>query len=538
MDHNTSNDDEIRRLAECGLDPNKLRHGKRLGMQQNTRSIGDHSIKGGYKNVDILRFARVSATYRMLAILTFTLRHATSQPGIADPYVNRPIDLSTFHGFLILMSDGLYEAYEAWTRRPDRINEDIAHLVAQELTKCPDLKMVAQNVVDKVRHLYRKTCKQDRRSGRLDDITLVVKSLIRPIVRTQSEVFRHHHHPQMDVPPTAPITDKQFQFSRPQAPSYGPPAPANTPRQPPYWGQQSYPNPPPPASDYSAGGFRQPNPFYLQQPDQRASQPYPRDYQDGDPGRGGAPYYTSGPPPPSTGNQQYHPSMSTPGDVQHGHGGGGGYPPPVSNAGDRGGYREPPPTTGYHHPTANQPPPSIHHTRQGSDHNRDEHTPRKYENVPQQNTTVKVAKPPAPDPPKDEVSPPPLPPRNRAEEEEEEENQRMYGWQNAQETPPKHPPELEVHKEESPPKDLQRELQYPPQDEPEILVEGEEPGGDNASNGAAGVVFYDEEYYDEEPAVVKEDDPPADGSGTIQPYIKFNDHFPVDLSWSDIKIAT
>ena len=55
VDHNTSNEEELRRLAKCGLDPVKIRQVKRLGMQQNTRSIGDHAIKGGYPNVDVLK---------------------------------------------------------------------------------------------------------------------------------------------------------------------------------------------------------------------------------------------------------------------------------------------------------------------------------------------------------------------------------------------------------------------------------------------------------------------------------------------------
>ena len=55
VDHNTGNEEEIRRLEGCGLDPNALRRAKRLGMQQNTRSIGDYSIKGGYTSVDIIR---------------------------------------------------------------------------------------------------------------------------------------------------------------------------------------------------------------------------------------------------------------------------------------------------------------------------------------------------------------------------------------------------------------------------------------------------------------------------------------------------
>ena len=56
VDHKTSNEDELRRLEDCGLNPNELRRHKRLGIQQNTRSIGDHSIKGGYKDIDVIRY--------------------------------------------------------------------------------------------------------------------------------------------------------------------------------------------------------------------------------------------------------------------------------------------------------------------------------------------------------------------------------------------------------------------------------------------------------------------------------------------------
>ncbi len=54
MDHNTENESELTRLAEVGLDPHTLRRYKRLGTQQNTRSIGDYSIKGGYKDIDTI----------------------------------------------------------------------------------------------------------------------------------------------------------------------------------------------------------------------------------------------------------------------------------------------------------------------------------------------------------------------------------------------------------------------------------------------------------------------------------------------------
>ena len=54
-DHNTKNEKEIERLVRCGLDEVRLRSSGRLGVHQNTRSIGDYSIKGGFKDHDILR---------------------------------------------------------------------------------------------------------------------------------------------------------------------------------------------------------------------------------------------------------------------------------------------------------------------------------------------------------------------------------------------------------------------------------------------------------------------------------------------------
>lgn len=98
------------------------------------------------------------------------------EPGTAEPYVCEPIDLTNFRGFLVLMSDGLYEAYEAWTRRPSMVNQDIAHLIAKELKHTADISIVAQNVVEKVKNLFRTTCQKDQRSGRLDDITLIVRN--------------------------------------------------------------------------------------------------------------------------------------------------------------------------------------------------------------------------------------------------------------------------------------------------------------------------------------------------------------------------
>ena len=53
-DHCIKNKQELERLVALGLDRTQLRRSRRLGMCNTTRSIGDYSIKGGYKDVDVL----------------------------------------------------------------------------------------------------------------------------------------------------------------------------------------------------------------------------------------------------------------------------------------------------------------------------------------------------------------------------------------------------------------------------------------------------------------------------------------------------
>ena len=55
-DHGIENEQELERLMALGLDREQLKKSGRLGTQVNTRSIGDYSIKGGYRDVDVLRY--------------------------------------------------------------------------------------------------------------------------------------------------------------------------------------------------------------------------------------------------------------------------------------------------------------------------------------------------------------------------------------------------------------------------------------------------------------------------------------------------
>ena len=54
VDHSINNEQELERLTSLGLDREQLKKSGRLGTQENTRSIGDYILKGGYKDMDIL----------------------------------------------------------------------------------------------------------------------------------------------------------------------------------------------------------------------------------------------------------------------------------------------------------------------------------------------------------------------------------------------------------------------------------------------------------------------------------------------------
>lgn len=55
VDHDLGNAAELARLSALGLDAEVLQARGRIGEHQYTRTLGDYTIKAGYKEVDYLR---------------------------------------------------------------------------------------------------------------------------------------------------------------------------------------------------------------------------------------------------------------------------------------------------------------------------------------------------------------------------------------------------------------------------------------------------------------------------------------------------
>ncbi|XP_067671924.1 TGF-beta-activated kinase 1 and MAP3K7-binding protein 1-like [Haliotis asinina] len=160
-DHTLNDELEQRRITKLGLDVERLKQLRKIGNSDNTRCIGDYHVKGGYKDIDILR-------------------NATSEPVIAEPHLEGGVQLSDNTCFLIIMSDGLYQALQDATGT-EKVNVEITSMVLQEFGNQSTLNGVAQAVVDKVVRIhhdtymtaqgYRKQLCQKR-----DDITLLVRN--------------------------------------------------------------------------------------------------------------------------------------------------------------------------------------------------------------------------------------------------------------------------------------------------------------------------------------------------------------------------
>ena len=122
---------------------------------------------------------------------------AREEPGIADPFINGPWPITNLqNGFLLLMSDGLYEAYGTYIEsgNPQEVHEGIAALVVEEMNQRGSVSDVAQATVNRVRALVR-TCPG---SPRLDDITLIIRNFnhkLHMAEQVDTPIVEHRHLP-------------------------------------------------------------------------------------------------------------------------------------------------------------------------------------------------------------------------------------------------------------------------------------------------------------------------------------------------------
>lgn len=127
------------------------------------------------------------------------------EPGTAEPFISHPpIDITIIRGFLLLMSDGLYDAYATTTNSMHTVNHDIACLVQRHMDHMHDINEIAQKVIAETVSNFRAMVQRGQKVARMDDITLVIRNLGYPLGQLSGIV-------------TAPATLKNpFNFSQSQ----------------------------------------------------------------------------------------------------------------------------------------------------------------------------------------------------------------------------------------------------------------------------------------------------------------------------------
>ncbi|XP_058258856.1 TGF-beta-activated kinase 1 and MAP3K7-binding protein 1 isoform X2 [Hemibagrus wyckioides] len=161
--HTTDNEDELARLAQLGLDPNRLRQTGTITGQSSLRRIGDYKVKFSYTDIDVLSAAK-------------------SKPIVAEPEIHGGQSLDGVTGFLLLMSEGLIKALEA-AHGPEQANQEMVAMVSAELAQQGNVEAAAQSVVERVKRLHHDAYARQRavQCSRHEDMTLLIRTINYPL---------------------------------------------------------------------------------------------------------------------------------------------------------------------------------------------------------------------------------------------------------------------------------------------------------------------------------------------------------------------
>ncbi|XP_072933635.1 TGF-beta-activated kinase 1 and MAP3K7-binding protein 1-like [Epargyreus clarus] len=138
-EHAPTNEDELLRLAQLGLDVDKLRNAQYLGNQTGTRCLGNYLVKGLYK-----AFPTISA--------------ATSEPVVATPEIHGPIMLDESCRFLVLVSSGVYKRIQEVKGCSEQTNKQLAQIIVENFRKQSDFKKVSHAVLQEIEEEFMAYC--------------------------------------------------------------------------------------------------------------------------------------------------------------------------------------------------------------------------------------------------------------------------------------------------------------------------------------------------------------------------------------------
>ncbi|XP_063389291.1 TGF-beta-activated kinase 1 and MAP3K7-binding protein 1-like [Cydia fagiglandana] len=182
-DHSLSNEDELLRLRQLGLDTNKLRNGMYVGNQAGTRCLGNYLVKGLHRAFPWLSSARAA-------------------PVAAAPELHGPVALDDSCRFLVLVSSGVYKRIAEVKGSSEQANKQLAQIIVENFRSQTDFKKVSQSALDEIEQEFVSYCVKNNLTPKSNThMTLLIRNFNFIQIDPEPSLVPKHQNPSVRFNP-------------------------------------------------------------------------------------------------------------------------------------------------------------------------------------------------------------------------------------------------------------------------------------------------------------------------------------------------
>ncbi|XP_063541770.1 TGF-beta-activated kinase 1 and MAP3K7-binding protein 1-like [Cydia strobilella] len=182
-DHSLSNEDELLRLRQLGLDTNKLRNGMYVGNQAGTRCLGNYLVKGLYKAFPLLGAARAA-------------------PVAPAPELHGPVTLDDSCRFLVLVSSGVYKRIAEVKGSSEQANKQLAQIIVENFRSQTDFKKVSQSALHEIEQEFVSYCIKNNLTPKSNThMTLLIRNFNFIQIDPEPSLVPKHQNPSVRFNP-------------------------------------------------------------------------------------------------------------------------------------------------------------------------------------------------------------------------------------------------------------------------------------------------------------------------------------------------
>ncbi|XP_063629676.1 TGF-beta-activated kinase 1 and MAP3K7-binding protein 1-like [Cydia splendana] len=182
-DHSLSNEDELLRLRQLGLDTNKLRNGMYVGNQAGTRCLGNYLVKGLYKAFPLLGAARAA-------------------PVAPQPELHGPVLLDDSCRFLVLVSSGVYKRIAEVKGSSEQANKQLAQIIVENFRSQTNFKKVSQSALDEIEQEFVSYCIKNNLTPKSNThMTLLIRNFNFIQIDPEPSLVPKHQNPSVRFNP-------------------------------------------------------------------------------------------------------------------------------------------------------------------------------------------------------------------------------------------------------------------------------------------------------------------------------------------------